>query len=118
MKQKDTSKVWVKQQNASIVQQKHMEYIEVIHQSQQTLVYCHQMFSVSAILAMFTVKKYVAFQASWENEQVYTVIRNEHKMSETLQNIGRKQEGISLGIRLAEGSLQLGSSVEGRGRLQ
>jgi hypothetical protein len=42
-----------------------------------------------------------------KKKQAYTVIRNEHKMSETLRNIRKKQEGISLGIRRAEGSSEL-----------
>jgi len=42
---------------------------------------------------------------SFMRKQSYTVISNKHKVGETVRNIRRKQEGLSLGVRQAEWSL-------------
>jgi len=42
---------------------------------------------------------------SFMRKQSNTVISDKHEASETVRNIRRKQEGLSLGIRQAEGSL-------------
>ena len=113
MKQKDTSTVQEKQKNTNKVQEKCMKYIETNPSVTTNTFLLSSKISASANLAMFRVKKCMEFQASWEKKQAYTVIRNKHKMSDTLRNIGRKQEGISLGIRRAEGSLHCRVQLKG-----
>jgi len=55
--------MWMKQKDASEVQEKCMKYIESNPSVITNPFYCHQKFSASANLAVFRVKKCMEFQA-------------------------------------------------------